>query len=820
MDELMRDWRSYKRAAALLDFDDLLYTARDLLARHEDIRQALARRFRHVLVDEFQDTDPLQIEIIWLLCGEACERSNMNLLGRTLRPSVLFLVGDPKQAIYRFRGADVTAYIIARTAIGNTDLLQITANFRSVDPILSFVNHRFEQVLSEAAGQPGFSELSSIHRGMTGAFAVAALEVPDPSLPHKRPDAHASLPGLTRQSISSAKTLLPKKMNARVKPAHDGAQKPSAAMLRDAEAECVADACSRLIGNVMVRDEHADGGKRPCRPGDIALLAPTGTDLWRFEQALEDRGISVSTQAGKGFFRRQEVTDLIALTRTLADARDTLALGALLRGPLVGLTEGELLDIADALPPDPSRPDRLPYLDLRTDSAAVTHALARSVLEALQSLHRRARSTTPYALLADAIAALNVRPQLRQRFRGGSERAIANVDLFLEMARAYDVRGLRAFARDMRANWTDAVRQVEGRPDAEENAVALVTVHAAKGLEWPVVIPINMTGQPHAETGVMQDRRLNVFSTRVLGVKPAGYAALKEHNEQEDGRERVRLWYVATTRARDLLILPRHGAELSPNSWANIVDLQLDKLPRLDPAKLGDEKIPAPDRAENTQTREIFAAEAARIMQAMHKVEWTRPSRMELEDGPPSVPVPLFDSADDAQLASEVPAPAVAGSSQRGIILHKLMEEVLTGEDSATAAELHRRAEELMAQLGLEPNSDPASGISPAELAGTVERTLALPEVGELRERLLPEHSIFGHESAAAGEILVAGVADAVALDAQGGIETIVDWKSDVAPSQSTIAHYFKQIDEYRRHSGAKRALLVMMTAGKILEAR
>ena len=103
-------------------------------------------------------------------------------------------------------------------------------------------------------------------------------------------------------------------------------------MLRDAEAECVADTCSRLIGNVTVRDEHADGGKRPCRPGDIALLAPTGTDLWRFEQALEDRGISVSTQAGKGFFRRQEVADLIALTRTLADStRHARARGAAAR---------------------------------------------------------------------------------------------------------------------------------------------------------------------------------------------------------------------------------------------------------------------------------------------------------------------------------------------------------------------------------------------------------------------------------------------------------------------------------------------------------
>jgi ATP-dependent exoDNAse (exonuclease V) beta subunit len=480
MNELMHDWRDYKRSAALLDFDDLLYTARDLLVSHDEVRRALARRFRHVLVDEFQDTDPLQIEILWLLCGEPCEPSLTNRLGRELRPGALFLVGDPKQAIYRFRGADVTAYIFARTAIGESGLLNITANFRSVDPILSFVNHRFEHVLSERAGQPGFTELSSIHMGAK-AIAVAVLKVKDD-------------------------------------------KEPNAAALRDAEAECVADACSRLIGNVMIRDEN--GGERLCRPGDIALLAPTGTDLWRFEQALEDRGLSVSTQAGKGFFSRQEVHDLIAVTRALADARDTLAFGALLRGPLVGLSEGELLDIADGLPADASRPDRLPNPDLRTEAATVKHELARSVLEILQSLHRRARSTTPYALLADAVSALNVRPQLRQRFRGGSERAIANVDLFLEMARAYDVRGLRAFARDMRANWEDAVRQVEGRPDAEENAVALITVHAAKGLEWPVVIPINMTGTPRTESGVMQERRSNRFSIPVLGVEPAGYPEL------------------------------------------------------------------------------------------------------------------------------------------------------------------------------------------------------------------------------------------------------------------------------------------------------
>ena len=274
--------------------------------------------------------------------------------------------------------------------------------------------------------------------------------------------------------------------------------------------------------------------------GDIALLAPVGTELWRFEEALEGEGIGVSTQAGKGFFRRQEVQDLIALARTLADGRDTLALGALLRGPLVGLTEAELLDVADALPLDPDHPDLLPQLNLWTDPEEIRHDLARSVVRSLQSLAKRARSTTPYALLSDAVGLLNIRSQLRQRFKAGADRALANTDAFLEMARAYAVRGLRAFASDMRSNWEEAVRQVEGRPDAEEQSVSLTTIHAAKGLEWPIVIPINMTGSPKAESGLMHDRRSKRFSIPIFGIEAADYADIKAWNVEELARERVR----------------------------------------------------------------------------------------------------------------------------------------------------------------------------------------------------------------------------------------------------------------------------------------
>jgi len=774
MDGLLDNWRSYKHAAALLDFDDLLYTARNLLAGSEQVRQALAGRFQHVLVDEFQDTDPLQIDILWRLCGEARKDGGDDPLARALRPGTLFLVGDPKQAIYRFRGADVNAYIGARTAIGDAGLLKITANFRSVEPILSFVNDKFEAVLSTEAGQPGFTELSPTCKAQQGTVAVAALDVADE-------------------------------------------QDAKADQLRDAEANRVADLCSRLVENRLIRGHN--GEMRPCRLGDIALLAPVGTELWRFEQALEDRGVSVSTQAGKGFFHRQEIQDLIALTRTLADGRDTLALGALLRGPLVGLTEAELLDIAEALPLDEDYPDRSPRLNLWTDPEHIQHDLAQGLIRSLQSLAMRARSTTPYALLSDAVCLLNLRSQLRQRFRAGADRALANTDVFLEMSRAYDVRGLRAFASDMRANWEEAHRQVEGRPDAEEQSVALITIHASKGLEWPIVIPINMTGAPRGESGLMHDRRSNRFSIPVFGVEPADYGKIKDWNVDELARERVRLWYVAATRARDLLILPRHSCALRDGAYGRIVNFDLPSLPSIDPKALGKAMVAPAAPLENQQTRDIFAKEAGDIVRSHHKIEWRQPSRSEAAAPAEVERQPIFASAESAEETVETRTVQVAGGATRGTILHKLMEEVLNGETDDGLDALVARAKELMAQLSITPSDRASDGISPGEVAQTIVRTLNIPEIAELRPWLVPEHTIYGSQASDDGEIIVSGIADAVAYDAEGHIEVIVDWKSDVDIDAKRLNSYRGQLAAYQRHTGASRGFLVLMTSGKAIAA-
>ena len=506
-DVLLESYATYKREAALLDFDDLLLTARDLLKNNEPVRRALAERYTHVLVDEFQDTDPTQAEILWRLCGEGDDSADWRT--RQLRNGALFCVGDPKQAIYRFRGADVDTYVGAREAIRQQfpgNVLEITANFRSLRPILEWVNERFAEPLS-AEGQPGFQDLASTQDPIDDIPKVARLDV----------------------EVTFA------------------GDRPTQNEARESEAGAVADLCQRLIGSYRLQDKERENDPL-ARPGDIALLAPAGTQLWRYERALERLDIPVASQAGKGFFRRQEIQDLIAITRTLTDSRDTVAFGALMRGPLVGLSEEELLDIIDDLPASKD-PDRIPRFFLWTEPSEIDHPLAKEVVEILQGLARRARATTPFEVLAEAVEELRFRPILKQRHPGGAERALSNVDLYLEMVRPYDVRGLGAFAADMREKWENSEAEIEGRPDAEEQAVRLITMHSAKGLEWPIVIPVNTMTTPQATSGLLLHRNTDTVHYHIGPVRDATYEAILLDERAQQERERIRLLYVACTRS-------------------------------------------------------------------------------------------------------------------------------------------------------------------------------------------------------------------------------------------------------------------------------
>lgn len=777
---ILERYAAHKRASAQLDFDDLINAARDMLRDHEDVRQALGRRYEKVLVDEFQDTDPLQSEIFWRLCGDPGDNP-ADWTGYRIRPGALFLVGDPKQAIYRFRGADVGAYVRARDAFAAQDaegLVSISTNFRSCGSILTFVNERFETALS-ADGQPGFTALDAFHGDPEGGVCVAAVNVA----------------------------------------AADEDGGASVEQQRDAEAEAVGELCARLIGSHLVQDRKA-GAPRPCRPGDIALLAPTSRDLWRYEEALERHGVPVATQAGKGLFRRQEVQDLIALTRVLADQRDTLALGALLRGPLVGLTEEEFLDIVRDLPRSEEEPDRIPRLGVGVDVATVSNPLAREVIARLQSLRRRVNSTTPHDLLSQAVDVMRVRPVLLDRHGRQAERALANVDLYLSLSAGYAVRGLRAFSEAMTAAWEDEEKAVEGRPDAQEEAVALFTMHAAKGLEWPVVIPVNtMTGVVAGDTAIV-DRDTGTFFCPVLGVAPTGYEDARQAEKDELDRERIRLWYVAATRARELLLLPRLDVAPQKGAWIGLVDLLLPDLPAFDATALPEGAIEPAAGVTNRQTREVFAQQAAAIVEQQTHLTWLAPSRDEDAAGLVMRTDEVEVWAGDEEASPPVldaPAP-VQGGQERGLILHKLMEEVLTGELGEAPEQLSARAGNLVRALGRVPADDAAVGLSPKELGECVTRTLAVAEVAALRASLLPEFPVYALREKDTSLIAMAGVADALTVGSDGHPVVVVDWKSDVAPDGATIEHYRAQVRAYLDMTGATRGLIVMMTTGKVIE--
>ena len=336
-DELVGAFDEFKRNAAVLDFDDILIRTRNLLRSGEKVREVVAARYRRVLVDEYQDTDPIQSEILFLISSEPGSADWWD--GRRLRPGALFMVGDPEQAIYRFRRADLRSYLRARSAIeaqfpGN--VLQISANFRSGKSILEHVDRIFAKRLTKQQG---------------GYAAPEPTVAEDPS---------------RIQSIA--------KLSYHVHP--DTYVNP----IRDLEAKVVADLCASLVGNVWVR--RSSGGIARAEPGDIALLAPRRTQLWRYERALEEKRLPVASQAGKNLYRRQESQDFVVLVRVLADSRDTLALGAVLRGPLVGLTERELLDITHAL----REQDEEAVFDLNTDLSRVHHPVAHHVMDSLQEL--------------------------------------------------------------------------------------------------------------------------------------------------------------------------------------------------------------------------------------------------------------------------------------------------------------------------------------------------------------------------------------------------------------------------------------------------
>ena len=444
---------------------------------------------------------------------------------------------------------------------------------------------------------------------------------------------------------------------------------------------------------------------------------------------------------------------------------------------------------------------------LWTDAAEINHQLAAEVIRVLQGLGRKAYQTSPFDILSAAAEELHVRAVLAQRHPRYVERALANVERFLEMAKPYGVRGLRVFADDMTRLWEEGEREVEGRADATHDAVHIVSIHSAKGLEWPVVIPINLVTTMRSASGVLHRASDDTLHFGLRTLNPPEYDLLKEVENRELGEERIRLLYVACTRARDLLVFPHYLGKLG-NCWHKQVDLQLHHLPEFASLNLteGERKPPAPPL--NEQTPDVFRQEALRLGEQTRKIQWIQPSAVEIEE------VPLPGPPDD-ELAE--PIPDVRGGAVRGRVLHKLMEEIFLGEIPDDETSTQTRAAELLRQLGENDSPDPSEGPSSQEIASTISRTLQLPVVAQYRQVLQPEFGVFQLSLAESNAMVgSAGIVDAIAYNVEGAPELVFDWKSDVAPTPDARQRHASQVREYLDCTKAARGLVVYMTTGEV----
>ncbi|MGN6189848.1 MAG: UvrD-helicase domain-containing protein [Conexibacter sp.] len=508
-----RRYADGKRAASALDFEDLELRANRLLREHEPLRARYAERFRHVLVDEFQDTNPLQLELLERIAGDE-----------------LFAVGDELQSIYGFRHADVRLFRARRARLterGQTATL--AANFRSHDELLHAFNVAFA---------PRFD----------------ASFTPLASPPAREEPRETAEPAGPRVELLVVDRSVEWEGAALVAP---GAV-PPAPLWRLAEARLLAARVADLI----------DAG-RP--PGEIVLLLRATGDLAVYERALVERGVPTYVIGGRGYWSQQQVRDLVAYLSVLANPRDGVALYTLLASPLIGLSSDGLVQLAAAA----RAAERDPWWTLIDDAALLDRLDAedRTRVAWLRDWLPRERRDAPRRGLEDLIDRALARAGYDEtllRMEGGARR-MANVRKLMRLAREHEAR----HGRDLRG-FADLVGSLVGGADASGDereseapvegdaldAVRVMTIHRAKGLEFPVVCVADL-GRESPAAGrepvrVGDDGRVGLRLKRLGGARPRdafAYRALVEQAKRRDAEEEARLFYVAVTRAREQLIL-------------------------------------------------------------------------------------------------------------------------------------------------------------------------------------------------------------------------------------------------------------------------
>ena len=547
-------YEALKARAGRLDFLDLLLRTRDLLRERPEVRAELQRRFTHVLVDEFQDTDPLQAEILLLLA--AADPAVADWRQVTPAPGKLFVVGDPKQSIYRFRRADVGVYqeVVALLRARGATVLTLTTSFRAGPPLQRLVNAAFAERMVEdrATLQAGYVPLAPHREEPAGQPAAVALPVPRPY----------GRWGLTKTAVDQS---LPDAVGAFVQ-----------WLVRDSG------------WRVTERSPERPGGRDadvtvPVTPRHVCLLfrrfTQWGADVTRpYVDALEARGIPHVLVGGKSFHQREEVESLRTALTAIEWPDDELAVYGTLRGPLFAVGDEALLEYRERM--GRLHPFRVPAPGAGAPRAAHLVPIDEG-LRALAELHRARNHRPVEETVASLLTATRAHAGLILRPSG--ERALANVLRIGELARQWEAAGGISFRGFVEQLGAEGLGEAAEAPVVEEGSegVRIMTVHRAKGLEFPVVVLADIGANAAAQTpGRHIDAARGLCAVRLAGWAPWD---LLDHEAKELARERAegaRVAYVAATRARDLLVVPAVGDDPFESGWEGAADGWIEPVQR------------------------------------------------------------------------------------------------------------------------------------------------------------------------------------------------------------------------------------------------
>ena len=716
-----------RRRAVTLNYGDLLQYAAALLRDDPEVREALQGKYRWLFVDEFQDTDPVQAEVLLLLAAAASPERDWARV--PLRPGALFVVGDPKQSIYRFRRADIDIYQRVRERIEASGgrVVTLTACFRSVPALCEWANAVFGRLFPEAATQhqPGFAELMAARSDRNPGYGVRVIKIPE---------------GARGGAVNAF------------------------------EAEAIAR---------FIRSE-VDARRR--KPGDFLILTRVRKTLPIYTRALEALRLPVEVSGGAAFATSAAVGALSDLLQALTDPDDGPAVVGILRGPLFGISDRDLFrhrqagggflitapeTDADGAVAQALRSLRTMYVWTRRLPAP---AAVERILEATGLLAMTAATTPGGAEAGDLLHAVD---RIRQVTEDGGTLADAAA----------------ALTDDLESPEVESVPLEPGRSDV----VRVMNLHKAKGLEAPVVfladplrgtpddVDVRIVREGVQATGYLEVRRKNegAYGHTVLG-RPADWSLHQEKERAYLDAERVRLVYVAATRAKDLLVVGRPAKPNADGPWQQLAPY-LMKVPALPTPPVSQLPLPTfPDLTAGARSAAAAAREArARTLPAP---SW----QVESVTGTAHRAGPYGHPLQEGR--TREPDTGMAWGS----LIHFLLEHAMRGP-RRDRAHLERLA-------GWFAFDEPGLRRVIPEALDTVERVMTAPfwrEATAARERAVEVPFAVRRDEPGAAPRLLHGVIDLAYAAADGW--TLIDYKTDRldAGVDTLVERYAPQIRAY-----------------------